>query len=68
MITAEKIKESINLLPENEYIKLRKWFSEKDWKKWDNEIKQDSEAGKLDFLIDEALSEKKNGTLRNLST
>ena len=38
-ITAEKIKESINLLPENEYIKLRKWFSEKDWKKWDSKIK-----------------------------
>ena len=66
MFTAEKIKEAINSLPEKEYVRLRKWFSEKDWKKWDKKIKQDSEAGKLDFLIEEALNEKNKGTLRNL--
>jgi len=66
MFTAEKIKKAINSLPEKEYVRLRKWFSEKDWKKWDRKIKQDSEAGKLDFLIEEALNEKNKGTLRNL--
>ncbi len=66
MITAEKIKEAITSLPEKEYIKLRQWFSENDWKKWDNKIQQDSEEGKLDFLIEEAMREKSKGTLRNL--
>ncbi len=28
-----------------------------------NQIKRDSETGKLDFLIKEALEEKRNGTL-----
>ncbi len=66
MITADKIKEAITSLHENEYIRLRKWFSENDWKKWDEKIRQDSEEGKLDFLIEEVLREKNKGTLRNL--
>ena len=66
MITADKIKEAITYLPENEYIRLKKWFSENDWKKWDKKIRQDSEEGKLDFLIEEVLREKNKGTLRNL--
>ncbi len=58
MLTVEQIKEAIVSLPEKEYIILRKWFSEKDWEKWDEQIKEDSKAGQLDFLIKEALNEK----------
>jgi len=32
--------------------------------KWDRQIETDSESGKLDFLIEEALSEKKQGILK----
>ena len=39
-----------------EYIRLRQWFSDKDWKKWDQQIEIDSESGKLDFLLKEALA------------
>lgn len=66
MITVEEIKTAISLLPEKEYISLRNWFSEKDWVKWDRNIEKDSESGKLDFLIEEALNEKSRGTLRDL--
>ncbi|SLM32290.1 conserved hypothetical protein [Desulfamplus magnetovallimortis] len=66
MVTAEKIKEEILSLSEKEYIKLREWFSEKDWEKWDDRIVQDSKNGKLDFLIKEAMGEKSKGTLRRL--
>ena len=66
MLKAEEIKKNIDLLPEKEYIRLRKRFSERDWNEWDKKIEQDSEEGKLDFLIQEALSEKNKGTLRNL--
>ena len=45
-----KIQQEILDLPEAEYKQLRQWFSELDWKKWDHEIEDDSEAGKLDFL------------------
>jgi hypothetical protein len=66
MLTIEEIKTAIDALPEQEYISLRNWFSEKDWEKWDREIIEDSDAGKLDFLIQEALHEKSCGTLRAL--
>jgi hypothetical protein len=35
MSKVDEIKEAIDALPEEEYVKLRQWFSEKDWQKWD---------------------------------
>ncbi len=61
-----KIQQEILALPEADYRQLRQWFSELDWGKWDREIEADSEAGKLDFLIAEALEEKKKGALKDL--
>jgi len=66
MSTVNEIKEAIETLPEKDYIQLRQWFSEKDWEKWDKQILADSEAGKLDFLIKEALEEKSRGKLKEL--
>jgi hypothetical protein len=66
MSKVEEIQTVIEGLPEDEYVRLRKWFSERDWEKWDKEIEMDSGTGKLDFLINEALEEKKKGTLREL--
>ena len=66
MITVEEIKKAIDSLSDKEYVSLRNWFSEKDWEKWDKKIVKDSKAGKLDFLIEEALNEKKRGLLREL--
>ena len=61
MMTVAKVEEiqvAIESLPDQEYVRLRQWFSERDWEKWDRQIKVDSESGKLDFLIEEALDEK----------
>lgn len=66
MTKIDAIKKAIDALPEDEYVQLRQWFTEKDWRKWDREIKADSASGKLDFLVSEALDEKNKGTLRNL--
>ena len=49
-----------------EYMKLVRWFSERDWKAWDREIIEDSQSGKLDFLLEEALNAKKNGQLNTM--
>ena len=54
MSTVEEIKSAILSLSKEDYIHLRKWFSERDWEQWDEEIKRDSSSGKLDFLIKEA--------------
>lgn len=61
-----EIQQEILALPADEYKQLRQWFSELDWKKWDQEIESDSKAGKLDFLIAEAHDEKDKGTLKDL--
>lgn len=56
----------IESLPPEQYARLRDWFTERDWALWDRQIEADAAAGKLDFLIDEALAEKARGTLREL--
>ena len=66
MSNVEEIKVAIEALPEADYVQLRKWFSEKDWGRWDKQIQADSKSGKLDFLIAEAVEEKKKGTLKEL--
>lgn len=62
----KEIKDAIEKLSEFEYKKLRKWFIEMDWKKWDKQITDDSMKGELDFLIEEANEEKRRGKLKLL--
>jgi hypothetical protein len=62
----EEIQVAIESLPYEEYIRLRQWFSERDWGEWDRQIEADSESGKPDFLIEEALNEKAKGILKEL--
>jgi hypothetical protein len=66
MSKVEELEKAIDALPEEEYIQLRKWFSEKDWQKWDRQIEADAQSGKLDFLVQEAFEAKKKNKLREL--
>ena len=66
MNNIEEIKIAIESLPDSEYSNLRKWFTERDWKRWDLKIEKDSKSEKLDFLIAEALEAKKAGVLKTL--
>ena len=66
MSTIAEIQQAILALPENDYARLREWFSELDWKKWDEQIEADSQDGKLDFLVAQALEAKSKGTLLDL--
>ncbi len=58
MQKAEELMVSIEKLPENEFIKLKNWILNKDWNRWDDQIKKDSAEGKLDFLSKEVSEEK----------
>ena len=58
MRTVEEIKSALLALSKEDYLHLRKWFSEKDWEQWDEEIQKDSSSGKPDFLMEEAVIEK----------
>ncbi|MGE3976235.1 MAG: hypothetical protein AB7F94_01450 [Nitrospira sp.] len=66
MSKVDELKTEIDRLPQEEFAELVRWLSEKDWERWDKEIEADSEVGKLDFLVREALEEKAKGTLKDL--
>ncbi|NJO14485.1 MAG: hypothetical protein HC877_01680 [Thioploca sp.] len=53
-------------LDNDSFSKLRDWFIEFDNARWDNQLEADSNAGKLDFLIDAALAEHKAGRTKDL--
>ena len=62
----EEIQSAIESLPQDEFRRLRDWFTEKDWEEWDKEIEADSKSGKLDFLVREAFEDKEKGKLKEL--
>lgn len=66
MTRIEEIENAVALLPMEEYRQFREWFLERDWVQWDKQIQTDSESGKLDFFVKEAMEEKRRGNLRDL--
>jgi len=57
------LERAVEALPEQDYTKFRRWFMERDWERWDEEIEEDLASGKLDFLLREAEASRQNGTL-----
>jgi len=66
MTKVEELEMAITSLPEEDYSRLRRWFLERDWEKWDREIEADAANGKLDFLFQEAAEAKRNNQLKDL--
>ena len=60
------MKSATKSLSETDYVRFRQWFIDRDWAKWDKQVKEDSQSGELDFLIIEAIAEKNNETLKEL--
>ena len=66
MSKINELKADIEKLPGEEVAELFRWLSEKEWENWDEEMKADSQAGRLDFLMREAEDQKAKGTLKEL--
>lgn len=66
MMKLEQLQSEIEALPEKDFLRLRRWFADKDWLRWDNQLKKDIAAGRLNFLLEEAASAKVQGTPRDL--
>lgn len=66
MTRIEEIENAVASLPVDEYRQFRDWFLGRDWAQWDKQIQADSQSGKLDFLVKEAMEEKNLGNLRDL--
>lgn len=57
MISVEVLEKQITELDNESFSKLRDWFIDFEQSRWKKQIEADSNAGKLDFLIDAALAE-----------
>jgi hypothetical protein len=66
MMSIQDLEKAILSLPEHEYREFRQWFFDQDWKKWDQQIEEDSRGGKLDFLLEEAKKAKGQKRLRDI--
>lgn len=61
-----ELEQEVKELPLNEYSDFREWFLQYDNEVWDNQIKNDSENGFLDFLINEVKDDMKTGKFKQL--
>ncbi|ACK67759.1 conserved hypothetical protein [Rippkaea orientalis PCC 8801] len=66
MTQVELLKQHIVELDDDSFSKLRDWLIEFDQARWDKKLEADSNSGKLDFLINEALAEHKAGKTKDL--
>jgi len=66
MNSVEEIKFAVTQLPTEQLAQFRQWFLEKEADDWDRQIESDIKAGKLDFLVYEALHEYLSGKTRPL--
>ena len=57
MSTVEEIEAAIQRLPPDQMAAFRAWYAEFDAAVWDREIVEDEAAGRLDWLINEALDD-----------
>jgi hypothetical protein len=57
MSTLEQIEAAILTLPSNEFNRLRQWLSDVDYQRWDEQLEQDINEGKLDALAEEAIAD-----------
>jgi len=66
MTKVEKLEKEIQELSRQELAAFRRWFNRFDATAWDRQFEEDAQAGKLDRLAEEAISEHDAGKSREL--
>ncbi|GAK58401.1 hypothetical protein U27_05375 [Candidatus Vecturithrix granuli] len=66
MTTLAQIEQAVMTLTQDDFQKLYQWMRERDQQQWDQQIKDDSYNGTLDWLADQAISEYRQGRTRPL--
>jgi hypothetical protein len=64
-VSLSEIKTAVRQLPPKELAELAAFILEHDNVEWDKQMDRDAEAGKLDFLFEEAERERAAGKLRD---
>ncbi|NNM71820.1 hypothetical protein [Enterovirga aerilata] len=66
MANVAEIEKAVAELSATELAEFRAWFERFEAERFDRRIEQDSAAGRLDRLADEALAEFRSGAAREL--
>ncbi len=66
MSNLEQIEAAILSLPSDEFERLRLWFLDLDYERWDEQLEQDIAEGKLETLAQEAIAEFQAGHCREI--
>ncbi|MEG3850803.1 hypothetical protein QT971_27135 [Microcoleus sp. herbarium19] len=66
MLTIEQIEAAILELPPDKFHQLLEWFSELDYRRWDEQLEQDIATGKLEDLAQEAIADFEAGRYREV--
>jgi hypothetical protein len=61
MSTVQQIEDAVRQLSVEERAAFRAWFAEFDAEEWDRQLEADVTAGRLDWLIDEARQDLREG-------
>jgi hypothetical protein len=60
------IETTVEALPPPELAQFHRWFADFDAVRWDTQIEDDANTGKLDALAAEALADHRAGSVRPL--
>jgi hypothetical protein len=63
-MSVAELEAAIRTLPKEDLARFDQWYQQFIEEEWDEQIRQDVKAGKLDFLLDEAQKERAAGTLK----
>jgi hypothetical protein len=66
MMNVIEIKNAIQHLPMEDFNELMVWLAEYENEKWDKQIRQDYQTGKLDKLIQDAMVDIENGNVKEI--
>jgi hypothetical protein len=61
MSTIQEIESAVQQLPSDQLATFRAWFAEFDAQQWDRQLEADVQAGKLDWLSEEAKADLRAG-------
>jgi hypothetical protein len=61
MSTVKEIEDAVQQLPPEGLAAFRAWFAEFDAARWDRQFEDDALAGRLDWLVEEARKDLREG-------
>jgi hypothetical protein len=61
MSTIEQLENGVRQLSDEELATFRAWFAEFDAEQWDRQFEADVSAGRLDWLVEEARRDLREG-------